>query len=170
MAHSFDKVLFHHAARNPKPGGDLIDGAAITTLKDEDSTRLGRKSGKRTIERLEPPLEVQMGGGIGFHRKSGIDERIHHIHRFGHGGSVQCVLVQDMAGNGQQVGFGTADLIVAFDTQQAQKDFLRQVGHVRRIAQPGGQKATQSLAVFRRNVRYKGLSIVGVQGRFHRKV
>jgi hypothetical protein len=53
-----------------------------------------------------------------------------------------------MAGNGKEIGLGTADLLEALNAEEAQKDFLGEIRRIRGVSQTGRKKATQSLAVF----------------------
>ena len=101
-----------------------------------------------------------MRGRVRFDREPLFHERVHDVHRFGDGGIVQGVLLQDVAGDREKIGFGVADLVVAFDPQKAQENFLCKVSDVRGIAESAGQKAPQSLAVLGRDIGYEETVVV----------
>jgi len=60
--------------------------------------------------------------------------------------SAHYMLVEDVKGDGEQVGFGAADGLVIVDSQEAQEDFLDEIRYVGGlVAQAGRKKASQPL-------------------------
>ena len=68
-----------------------------------------------------------------------------------------------MARYREEVGFGAADAFMFPHAEEAQENFLREVGNVVRVSHARGQEATQSLAVAGRDFSYER-SGVGWQG------
>ncbi len=71
----------------------------------------------------------------------------------------QRLLMKDVAGNGDQVGLRISNVFVARDTEQPQKNLLREVPDVGRVAHASGEERTNSLAVPYRQVSNEAAAI-----------
>src|SRR5882762_1362013 len=71
------------------------------------------------------------------------------------------MLVQDVVGHREEIGLWASNRLMARHAQEAQIDFLHEVGNVSAcVAQPRRKESTQPLAVVAHQGGYEGLLIV----------
>lgn len=130
---------------------DLLDGEALEAVENER----GRNHGGQLVQYglqcfhslldLALALRIVRGGDLQFcERLVDIDHRRGRV-------LAKRVLVDDVTRDGEQVGFGAADGVVAVDPQEPEKNLLRQVRGVRRVAQTKRQEAPEASSVLRCN-------------------
>jgi hypothetical protein len=76
------------------------------------------------------------------------------------------VLVQDVACNGEYVGFRVLYLVVSVDAQEPEEHLLGEVGDVRCVSQARGEVTPKLASVRADDVAYEGLALVNWQGVF----
>lgn len=67
-----------------------------------------------------------------------VDQWVADVDGLGCHRTIQCVLMEHVARDREQVRFGAADLAVSIDAQQTKEDFLGEVGDVSRVSQARG--------------------------------
>ena len=141
------EIFLDHGPGDTEPRRNFIYGATVATLQEEGRSGVRGQLGKTALQRFEPPLQVQRSGGIGLVPQARPELLVEEIQGLRHTGGLEGVLMNDVARYGQQIRFWISNLLVPFGAQQAQENLLRQICNVGGIAQPGGQKAAQSLTV-----------------------
>jgi hypothetical protein len=104
------------------------------------------------IERLKASFEMYMGDRIRVCREMLIEQRVEGIQCLRCVHTLQTVLMDDMAGNGEEISFRAANLLEALDAQESQEHLLGEICRISGVSETRREKAAQSLAVFHRDV------------------
>ncbi len=99
------------------------------------------------LELIQSLLRIHAHHRIVIRDELQFGEHLGNVDRCRRAGLTQCVLMQNMAGHGKQIGLGASDTFVMFDSHKAQKYFLGKIRCVGVIAQARGKKSPQPLAV-----------------------
>lgn len=73
------------------------------------------------------------------------------------------VLLHDVGGDGEEIGLGTSNVLVTRSPQEAQKDFLSEIGDVRGIPDAKPEEPAQAPTVFLVHAGDEPLSVGGAQ-------
>jgi hypothetical protein len=152
MGERLGQMLLYRATRDPELLADFGEGVAVTALKHEDRSRAGWKARECVIQGLETAFEMDTSNRIGVGREVLIEQCIEGVHRLGHPHARQTVLMDDVAGNGEQIRFGIADLLESFNTQKSQEHFLGKICRIRVVSQTRCEKTPQALTMFRSDI------------------
>ena len=106
-------------------------------------------------------MRLQVCRGIFLDVGFDFGKHVGHLYGFRRCGLVQPMLVQDVVGDGKQIGLRATNRLMPRHAQKAQIDFLHEVRNVSGcVAKPRRQEPTQPLTVVAYQGSYEGLLIV----------
>ncbi len=137
------EVFFDHRTGDAELARDLLKCQPIPTVQDEGGVHVGRQLQERIVQFLKPPLRVELYARISLDGALQIYNYIDRSHRLRMRRQAQRVLVQDMASDRHNVGFGIADRFVARHAQHPQEHLLDEIRYIGGVSQARRQIASK---------------------------
>lgn len=157
------EVLLDGLPRSAKLIRDLLDGVPTYTVHHESRTNFGRQLRQCALQDLHPPCSVGLDGRILALGIRQLREGVGNIDKYRVRRAAQRMLLQDVAGDREEIGFGVTDRVLPLDPQESQENLLGNIGDVVHVTQAHRQKLTQSSPISSGNTRNEAIFIQGQQ-------
>jgi hypothetical protein len=156
-------VLLDHGSRDAQAYGDFIQRPAFATVQEKTCLGIGWDLLERELHFLGAALEIYFQREIGLDCEALVGDWVGDISRLRDLHPDESVLMKDVACDREEIGLGTANLLVPVDTQEPEKDLLGQVAHVGRVPQARREVAPELASISADDVSYEGLALIDWQ-------